>query len=153
TTTLYSALSTLNRQDVNISTAEDPVEFSLDGINQVQMNPEIDMTFATALRSFLRQDPDIIMVGELRDYETSDIAFKAALTGHLVLSTIHTNDAPSTVNRFLNMGFEPFIVTSAVNLILAQRLVRRICSKCKTQVKVEREALVELGVPEDQIES
>lgn len=151
TTTIYSALSTLNQPDINISTAEDPVEFSLDGINQVQMNPEIDLTFATALRSFLRQDPDVIMVGEIRDYETADIAFKAALTGHLVVSTLHTNDAPSTVNRFLNMGFEPFIVTSAVNTILAQRLVRKICEKCKVAHKVEAAALIDLGVKEEDI--
>ena len=153
TTTIYSALSTLNKPDINISTAEDPVEFSLDGINQVQMNPEIDLTFATALRSFLRQDPDVIMVGEIRDYETADIAFKAALTGHLVVSTLHTNDAPSTVNRFLNMGFEPFVVTSAVNTILAQRLVRKICSKCKAPHKLEPDALKELGIRDEEIGS
>ena len=140
TTTLYSALSELNDDEVNISTAEDPVEFNLMGINQVQMHDDIGLNFAAALRSFLRQDPDIIMVGEIRDFETAEIAVKAALTGHLVLSTLHTNDAPSTVNRLLNMGVEPFLVTASVNLIVAQRLARRICKDCKkpdTEVTVE----------------
>jgi type IV pilus assembly protein PilB len=122
TTTLYSALSELNKVSENISTAEDPVEFNLAGINQVQMHEDIGLNFAAALRSFLRQDPDIIMVGEIRDFETAEIAVKAALTGHLVLSTLHTNDAPSTINRLLNMGIEPFLVASSVNLIVAQRL-------------------------------
>ena len=122
TTTLYSALSELNDDETNISTAEDPVEFNLTGINQVQMHEEIGLNFAASLRSFLRQDPDIIMVGEIRDFETAEIAVKAALTGHLVLSTLHTNDAPSTVTRLLNMGVEPFLVTASVNLVLAQRL-------------------------------
>ncbi|KIG12461.1 Type IV fimbrial assembly, ATPase PilB [Enhygromyxa salina] len=131
TTTLYSALSELNDDEVNISTAEDPVEFNLAGINQVQMHDDIGLNFAAALRSFLRQDPDIIMVGEIRDFETAEIAVKAALTGHMVLSTLHTNDAPSTVNRLLNMGVEPFLVTASVNLIVAQRLARRICKDCK----------------------
>ena len=153
TTTLYSALSELNREDVNISTAEDPVEFNLPGITPVPIHADIGLDFAAALRSFLRQDPDIIMVGEIRDYETAEIAVKAALTGHLVLSTLHTNDAPSTVNRLLNMGVEPFLVTASVNLILAQRLARRICSKCKVPVEVPPETLKELGVPEDEIEN
>src|SRR5262245_52616163 len=131
TTTLYSALSELNKSTVNISTAEDPVEYNLHGINQVQMHDDIGLNFASALRAFLRQDPNIIMVGEIRDFETAEIAVKAALTGHLVLSTLHTNDAPSTVSRLLNMGIEPFLVTASVNLIMAQRLARRICSECK----------------------
>ena len=124
TTTLYSALSELNKISENISTAEDPVEFNLAGINQCQMHEDIGLNFAAALRSFLRQDPDIIMVGEIRDFETAEIAVKAALTGHMVLSTLHTNDAPSTVNRLLNMGIEPFLVASSVNCIVAQRLAR-----------------------------
>ena len=147
TTTLYSALSELNDDEVNISTAEDPVEFNLAGINQVQMHDDIGLNFAAALRSFLRQDPDIIMVGEIRDFETAEIAVKAALTGHMVLSTLHTNDAPSTVNRLLNMGVEPFLVTASVNLIVAQRLARRICSDCKKPDPENRvEALVEAGM-------
>lgn len=150
TTTLYSALSDLNKITENISTAEDPVEFNLEGINQVQIHEEIGLTFANSLRSFLRQDPDIILVGEIRDFETAEIAIKAALTGHLVLSTLHTNDAPSTVNRLLNMGVEPFLVSSSVNLILAQRLARKICPDCKEPlVKVPEELLEKLGpVPE-----
>jgi len=131
TTTLYSALAELNKVGTNISTAEDPIEFNLVGINQVQMHDEIGLNFAAALRAFLRQDPDIIMVGEIRDFETAEIGVKAALTGHLVLSTLHTNDAPSTINRLLNMGVEPFLVASSVNLILAQRLARVICTQCK----------------------
>ena len=146
TTTLYSALSELNKSSENISTAEDPVEFNLMGINQVQMHEDIGLNFAAALRSFLRQDPDIIMVGEIRDYETAEISIKAALTGHLVLSTLHTNDAPSTVNRLLNMGIEPFLVSSATNLILAQRLVRQICSECKEVVEMPEKAWLDLGV-------
>src|SRR5207247_11027812 len=128
TNTLYSAIAALNKPDTNISTAEDPVEFNLPGINQVQIKDDIGLSFAAALRSFLRQDPDIIMVGEIRDRETAEIGIKAALTGHLVLSTLHTNDAPSTISRLLNMGVERFLVTSSVNLILAQRLVRKICA-------------------------
>lgn len=151
TTTLYSALTELNKPGTNISTAEDPVEYNLTGINQVQMHEEIGLNFAAALRSFLRQDPDIIMVGEIRDFETAEIAVKAALTGHLVLSTLHTNDAPSTVSRLLNMGVEPFLVTASVNLVLAQRLARRICEDCKMEVNVERSVLVDLGVPEEDI--
>lgn len=146
TTTLYSALSELNKISENISTAEDPVEFNLMGINQVQMHEEIGLNFAASLRSFLRQDPDIIMVGEVRDYETAEIAIKAALTGHLVLSTLHTNDAPSTVNRLLNMGVEPFLVASSCNLILAQRLARKICKDCKAKIQVPEKALIDLGV-------
>lgn len=145
-TTLYSALSELNSPDVNISTAEDPVEYNLMGINQVQVRDQIGLSFAACLRSFLRQDPDIIMVGEIRDLETAQIAVKAALTGHLVLSTLHTNDAPSTVDRLINMGVEPFLVTSSINLIAAQRLVRRICDNCKEPVDVKSEVLVNLGV-------
>jgi type IV pilus assembly protein PilB len=147
TTTLYSALSELNEDGVNISTAEDPVEFNLAGINQVQMHDDIGLNFAASLRSFLRQDPDIIMVGEIRDFETAEIAVKAALTGHLVLSTLHTNDAPSTVNRLLNMGVEPFLVTASVNLIVAQRLARRICKDCKKpDTDVTPEALTDAGM-------
>jgi type IV pilus assembly protein PilB len=146
TTTLYSALSELNKIASNISTAEDPVEYNLVGINQVQIHEDIGLNFANALRAFLRQDPDIIMVGEVRDFETAEIAIKAALTGHLVLSTLHTNDAPSTINRLLNMGVEPFLVASSVNLVLAQRLARVVCSSCKEPVEVPVQALVELGV-------
>lgn len=145
-TTLYSALSELNKPDVNISTAEDPVEYNLVGINQVQVREQIGLNFASCLRSFLRQDPDIIMVGEIRDLETAQIAVKAALTGHLVLSTLHTNDAPSTIDRLINMGVEPFLLTSSINLIAAQRLVRRICDKCKEPSEVTPEALINLGV-------
>jgi len=152
TTTLYSALSELNQTTENISTAEDPVEFNLPGINQGQMNEAIGLTFATALRSFLRQDPDIIMVGEIRDFETAEIAVKAALTGHMVLSTLHTNDAPSTINRLLNMGIEPFLVSSSVNLILAQRLARKVCQECAEPIKAPRQALLDVQVPADQVD-
>jgi type IV pilus assembly protein PilB len=145
-TTLYSALSELNKPDVNISTAEDPVEYNLVGINQVQVREQIGLNFAACLRSFLRQDPDIIMVGEIRDLETAQIAIKAALTGHLVLSTLHTNDCPATVDRLMNMGVEPFLLTSSINLILAQRLVRKICDKCKEPIEVKAEILIDLGV-------
>jgi type IV pilus assembly protein PilB len=145
-TTLYSALSELNKPDVNISTAEDPVEYSIMGINQVQVRDEIGLNFASCLRSFLRQDPDIIMVGEIRDLETAQIAVKAALTGHLVLSTLHTNDAPSTIDRLINMGVEPFLLTSSINLIVAQRLVRRICAHCKVPAETSPEALINIGV-------
>ena len=145
-TTLYSALSELNKPDVNISTAEDPVEYNLMGINQVQVRDEIGLNFAACLRSFLRQDPDIIMVGEIRDLETAQIGVKAALTGHLVLSTLHTNDAPSTVDRLINMGLETFLLTSSINLIVAQRLVRKICAGCKAPVEVSPEALTNIGV-------
>ena len=149
TTTLYSALAELNKVSENISTAEDPVEFNLHGINQCQMNDAIGLNFAASLRSFLRQDPDIIMVGEIRDFETAEIAVKAALTGHMVLSTLHTNDAPGTVSRLLNMGIEPFLVTASVNLILAQRLARKICKECREPIEVEEEALRDLQIPEE----
>lgn len=147
TTTLYSALTELNQPTVNISTAEDPVEFNLLGINQVQMNDDIGLNFAAALRSFLRQDPDVIMVGEIRDFETAEIAIKASLTGHLVLSTLHTNDAPSTINRLLNMGVEPFLVASSINIVVAQRLARRICENCKCELKISPDILIDLGIP------
>ncbi|RMG97618.1 MAG: type IV-A pilus assembly ATPase PilB [Deltaproteobacteria bacterium] len=151
TTTLYSALSELNSPEVNISTAEDPVEYNLQGINQVQMHEDIGLNFATALRAFLRQDPDIIMVGEIRDFETAEIAVKAALTGHLVLSTLHTNDAPSTVNRLLNMGVEPFLVTASVNMIVAQRLARRNCRDCTVDDdRITKQALVDAGMSPDE---
>jgi len=153
TTTLYSALSELTRLSHNILTAEDPVEYSLSGINQVHIHDAIGLNFAAALRSFLRQDPDIIMVGEIRDFETAEVAIKAALTGHLVLSTVHTNDAASTIVRLLNMGGESFLVSSAVNLVLAQRLVRRICPECRTVEEVPRAALLDLGVPEQEVDS
>ncbi|PLX89804.1 MAG: type IV-A pilus assembly ATPase PilB [Desulfuromonas sp.] len=151
TVSLYSALSELNKISENISTAEDPVEFNFAGINQVQMHEEIGLNFAAALRAFLRQDPDIIMIGEIRDFETAEIGIKAALTGHLVLSTLHTNDAPSTINRMLNMGIEPFLVSSAVNLISAQRLGRRVCSECKEPDNISEDALISAGIPEGEI--
>ncbi|HNH45568.1 MAG TPA: type IV-A pilus assembly ATPase PilB [Myxococcota bacterium] len=153
TTTLYSTLSELNKTSHNISTAEDPIEYNLYGINQVQMHDEIGLNFAAALRSFLRQDPDVIMVGEIRDFETAEIAVKAALTGHLVLSTLHTNDAPSTVSRLLNMGIEPFLVASSVNAIGAQRLLRKNCAECKVQITVPKQSLIDLGVPPDDVEN
>ncbi|MEK6713924.1 MAG: type IV-A pilus assembly ATPase PilB [Nitrospirota bacterium] len=152
-TTLYAALQQINEVGVNIMTAEDPVEYNLFGVNQVQMKEEIGLNFAAALRSFLRQDPDVVLVGEIRDYETAEIAVKAALTGHLVLSTLHTNDAPSTVTRLLNMGIEPFLVASSVILIIAQRLVRRICQDCKEEEKVSPAILVDLGIPPQEAES
>ena len=145
TNTLYSALQTLNTPETNIMTAEDPVEFNLEGINQVQMKDQIGLNFAAALRSFLRQDPNIVLVGEIRDFETAEIAIKASLTGHLVLSTLHTNDAPSTISRLVNMGIEPFLVATSVNLIQAQRLIRRICKDCKEETHVPAEGLVEVG--------
>jgi type IV pilus assembly protein PilB len=151
TTTLYSAISDLNKVSDNISTAEDPVEYNFAGINQVQVKEEIGLTFAASLRSFLRQDPDIIMVGEIRDYETAEIAVKAALTGHLVLSTLHTNDAPSTVTRLLNMGIEPFLVSSSLNLIVAQRLARRVCGNCREEVRIPPKALVDAGIKPERI--
>ncbi len=152
TTTLYSALSELNKTTINLSTAEDPIEYNLFGINQVQMQDSIGLNFAAALRSFLRQDPDVIMVGEIRDFETAEISVKAALTGHMVLSTLHTNDAPSSISRLLNMGIEPFLVASSVNLIGAQRLVRRLCPDCREPVDVPIETLVEIGVPPEETE-
>src|SRR3954452_11461467 len=145
TNTLYSALQSLNVPETNIMTAEDPVEFNLPGINQVQMKEQIGLNFAAALRSFLRQDPNIILVGEIRDFETAEIAIKAALTGHLVLSTLHTNDAPSTISRLMNMGIEPFLVATSVNLIQAQRLIRTICKNCKEETHVPVEGLIEIG--------
>src|SRR6187431_2880528 len=150
TTSLYSALSELNKISTNISTAEDPVEYNLMGINQVQMHDDIGLNFAAALRAFLRQDPDIIMVGEIRDFETAEIAVKAALTGHLVLSTLHTNDAPATISRLLNMGVEPFLITASVNLVLAQRLARKACVDCKRPAEVERQSLLDMGFSEEQ---
>jgi len=150
TTTLYSALNYLNKIGVNISTAEDPVEYNFLGINQVQVKEDIGLTFAAALRSFLRQDPDIIMVGEIRDFETAEIAVKAALTGHLVLSTLHTNDAPGTISRLLNMGIEPFLVAASVILIASQRLTRKVCTECKEEEKVPVPALVSLGFSEEE---
>ena len=149
TTTLYSALSKINVPEVNIMTAEDPVEYNLEGINQVLVNDDVGLTFAAALRAFLRQDPNIIMVGEIRDIDTGSIAVKAALTGHLVLSTLHTNDAPSTINRMVDMGIEPFLVSSSTNLIMAQRLLRKVCNSCKTDVKLHPEALRELGLSDE----
>jgi type IV pilus assembly protein PilB len=149
TNTLYSSISKLNTLETNIMTAEDPVEFNLPGVNQVNVKDSIGLNFAAALRSFLRQDPNIILVGEIRDFETAEIAVKAALTGHLVLSTLHTNDAPSTVNRLMNMGIEPFLVANSVNLICAQRLVRRICVNCKTDHPEPVPALVQAGFSED----
>jgi type IV pilus assembly protein PilB len=145
TNTLYSALQALNTSETNIMTAEDPVEFNLPGINQVQMKEQIGLNFAAALRSFLRQDPNIVLVGEIRDFETAEIAIKAALTGHLVLSTLHTNDAPSTISRMVNMGIEPFLVATSVNIIQAQRLIRRVCKDCKEEVHVPLEGLIEIG--------
>jgi type IV pilus assembly protein PilB len=150
TNTLYSSISKINTSETNIMTAEDPVEFNLVGVNQVQVRENIGLNFAAALRSFLRQDPNIILVGEIRDFETAEIAVKAALTGHLVLSTLHTNDAPSTINRLMNMGIEPFLVASSVNLICAQRLVRRICSHCKGDHPHAAQALVEAGFTPDE---
>ncbi|MBF0568869.1 MAG: type IV-A pilus assembly ATPase PilB [Nitrospirae bacterium] len=150
TTTLYSGLQSVNKPDVNIMTAEDPVEYNLTGINQVQIKQEVGLTFAAALRAFLRQDPDVIMVGEIRDHETAEIAVKAALTGHMVLSTLHTNDAPSTITRLMNMGIEPFLVSSSVIMVMAQRLARKICEKCKGEIKVSDKILTQVGVsPED----
>ncbi|MBP9111569.1 MAG: type IV-A pilus assembly ATPase PilB [Polyangiaceae bacterium] len=153
TTTLYSALSDLNKVAHNISTAEDPVEYNLMGINQVQMHDDIGLNFAGALRSFLRQDPDIIMVGEIRDFETAEIAVKAALTGHMVLSTLHTNDAPATIFRLLNMGVEPFLICASVNLVLAQRLARKICGECKEEIKIESDVLAGIGFTNEQIKT
>jgi len=150
TNTLYSSITQLNSPDTNIVTAEDPVEFQLPGINQVQMKEQIGLNFATALRAFLRQDPNIILVGEIRDFETAEIAIKAALTGHLVLSTVHTNDAPSTISRLMNMGIEPFLVATSVNLICAQRLVRRLCPDCRVQDTVSPQVLMDAGFTPDE---
>ena len=153
TNTLYSSVSRLNQVDTNIMTAEDPVEFQLAGINQVQMKEQIGLNFAAALRAFLRQDPNIILVGEIRDFETAEIAVKAALTGHLVLSTLHTNDAPSTISRLMNMGIEPFLVATSVNLICAQRLVRRICVNCKEELEVPVQALIDAGYTPEEVKT
>ena len=153
TNTLYSAIAQLNDPTVNILTAEDPIEFNLAGINQVQMKEQIGLTFASAMRSFLRQDPDIILVGEIRDFETAEIAVKAALTGHLVLSTLHTNDAPSTVNRLMNMGIEPFLVATAVNCIAAQRLVRKVCTGCSEDVDTSPQTLIQIGFAPDEVKT
>ena len=150
TNTLYSSISQLNKPETNILTAEDPVEFQLPGINQVQMKEQIGLNFAAALRSFLRQDPNIILVGEIRDFETAEIAIKAALTGHLVLSTLHTNDAPSTISRLMNMGIEPFLVATSVHLICAQRLVRRLCQECKVPENPGLKAMVDSGFTEEE---
>jgi type IV pilus assembly protein PilB len=150
TSTLYAALNRLNTPETNIMTAEDPVEYNFRGINQVQIKEQIGLTFAAALRSFLRQDPNIILVGEIRDFETTEIAIKAALTGHLVLSSMHTNDAPATISRLLNMGIEPFLVATSVHLICAQRLIRKVCSECKTELKTPIQTLINAGFsPED----
>jgi type IV pilus assembly protein PilB len=151
TNTLYSSISRLNTAETNIMTAEDPVEFQLAGVNQVQMKDQIGLNFAAALRAFLRQDPNIILVGEIRDFETAEIAVKAALTGHLVLSTLHTNDAPSTISRLMNMGIEPFLVATSVNLICAQRLVRKICTNCKEPLEVPEQAMLDAGYGQEEI--
>ena len=153
TNTLYSAIGQLNKPDKHILTAEDPVEFSISGCNQVQMKEDIGLTFASALRSFLRQDPNIILVGEIRDFETAEIAIKAALTGHLVMSTLHTNDAPSSISRLVNMGIEPFLVGTSVQLIQAQRLVRRVCQNCKEEVPYPRKALIDIGFTAEEAET
>ncbi|MES9868356.1 MAG: ATPase, T2SS/T4P/T4SS family, partial [Sedimenticola sp.] len=153
TVSLYTALNMLNKPDINISTVEDPVEIQVAGINQVNMNPKTGLTFAEALRAFLRQDPDIVMVGEIRDLETAEIAVKAAQTGHLVLSTLHTNDAPQTLTRLANMGVPPFNIASSVLLIMAQRLARRLCEHCKAPDDLPREALLEEGFKESEVGS
>lgn len=151
TTTIYSGLAELNKPDVNISTAEDPVEFNLDGINQVQVNSQIGFTFAEALRAFLRQDPEVIMVGEIRDLETAEVAFKAASTGHLVVSTLHTNDAAATITRLIDMGVQPYMVAEATSLVIAQRLMRKVCSYCALDHKVPSDVLLNLGVKEEEL--
>ncbi len=151
TVSLYTGLSILNTEDTNISTAEDPVEIMLPGINQVQINPKVGLTFAGALRAFLRQDPDVIMVGEIRDLETAEIAIKAAQTGHLVLSTLHTNDAPKTLTRLVDMGVKPYAIATSISLIIAQRLARRLCGNCKTKIDVPEEALLKEGFSREEI--
>jgi type IV pilus assembly protein PilB len=150
-TTLYASLAEINRPEINIITVEDPVEYRLAGVNQIQINQRAGLTFATSLRSILRSDPDVVMVGEIRDGETAKIAIEAALTGHLVLSTLHTNDAPSTINRLMNMGIEPFLVATSVQLIAAQRLVRRICASCKEPLEISSQALLNLGYKKDEV--
>ncbi len=151
TVSLYTGLNILNTEDTNISTAEDPVEIMLGGINQVNINPKVGLTFAGALRAFLRQDPDVIMVGEIRDLETAEIALKAAQTGHLVLSTLHTNDAPKTLTRLVDMGVKPYAIATSVSLIIAQRLARRLCNHCKAPMKVPAEALKKEGFGDEEI--
>jgi type IV pilus assembly protein PilB len=151
TVSLYTALNILNTPEVNISTAEDPVEINLPGINQVNVNPKVGMTFANALRAFLRQDPDIIMVGEIRDLETAEIAIKAAQTGHMVLSTLHTNSAPQALNRLMNMGVAPYNIASSVTLIIAQRLGRRLCPHCKEEIRIPAEELINQGFRKDEL--
>jgi type IV pilus assembly protein PilB len=153
TVSLYTGLNILNTEDRNISTAEDPAEINLPGVNQVNVDPKVGLNFADALRAFLRQDPDIIMVGEIRDLETAEIAIKAAQTGHLVLSTLHTNDAPQTLSRLMNMGVAPYNIASTVSLIIAQRLARRLCANCKKPVNIPREALIDEGFKPDEISS
>jgi type IV pilus assembly protein PilB len=145
TVSLYTGLNILNREDTNISTAEDPAEINLPGVNQVNVNPKVGLTFASAMRAFLRQDPDVIMVGEIRDLETAEIAIKAAQTGHLVLSTLHTNDAPQTLTRMVDMGVKPYAIATSVSLIIAQRLARRLCNHCKGQIDIPKEALLKEG--------
>ena len=151
TVSLYTGLNILNREDTNISTAEDPAEINLPGVNQVNVNPKVGLTFAAAMRAFLRQDPDVIMVGEIRDLETAEIAIKAAQTGHLVLSTLHTNDAPQTLTRLVDMGVKPYAIATSVSLIIAQRLARRLCSSCKQPIEVPKEALVKEGFREEEV--
>jgi len=151
TVSLYTGLNILNREDTNISTAEDPAEINLPGVNQVNVNNKVGLTFASALRAFLRQDPDVVMVGEIRDLETAEIAIKAAQTGHLVLSTLHTNDAPQTLTRLIDMGVKPYAIATSVSLIIAQRLARKLCVNCKQPLDVPAEALRKEGFPEDEI--
>jgi len=151
TVSLYTGLNILNREDTNISTAEDPAEINLPGVNQVNVNPKVGLTFAAAMRAFLRQDPDVIMVGEIRDLETAEIAIKAAQTGHLVLSTLHTNDAPQTLTRLVDMGVKPYAIATSVSLIIAQRLARRLCNNCKQPLEIPREALLKEGFSEAEI--
>ncbi|MDH5175487.1 MAG: ATPase, T2SS/T4P/T4SS family, partial [Gammaproteobacteria bacterium] len=153
TVSLYTGLNILNTEDTNISTAEDPVEINLPGINQVNVNPKVGLTFPSALRAFLRQDPDVIMVGEIRDLETAEIAIKAAQTGHLVLSTLHTNDAPKTLTRMIDMGVKPYAIATSVSLIIAQRLARRLCNSCKAPMKIPPEALLKEGFTQEEIEN
>ena len=152
TLSLYTGLNIHNTEDTNISTAEDPAEINLEGINQVNVDPKVGLDFASALRAFLRQDPDVIMVGEIRDLETAEIAIKAAQTGHMVMSTLHTNDAPQTLSRLVNMGVPPFNIASAVNLIIAQRLARRLCEHCKAEDNIPDKALLEDGFTQVQVD-
>ena len=152
TVSLYTGLNILNTEGINISTAEDPAEINLPGINQVNVNPKVGLTFAAALKSFLRQDPDVVMVGEIRDLETGEIAIKAAQTGHLVLSTLHTNDAPQTITRLMNMGVPAYNIASSLSLIIAQRLARRLCSNCRKPAKIPKEELIKEGFPEEEVD-